>query len=114
MPNNTDNKDRHVYCDFCGRREDEVSYLIPSPTGIYICDKCLDGCNQLVAEHFGRSRKDKKVGGLSLETLPKPNELKAVLDQHVIGQDEAKKTLSVAVYNHYKRLLQDKNKHPLP
>jgi ATP-dependent Clp protease ATP-binding subunit ClpX len=109
MPNNTDNKDRHVYCDFCGRREDEVSYLIPSPTGIYICDKCLDGCNQLVAEHFGRSRKDKKVGGLSLETLPKPNELKAVLDEHVIGQDEAKKTLSVAVYNHYKRLLQNKS-----
>jgi len=109
MPKNTEQNDRHVYCDFCGRPEEQVNYLIPSPTGLYICDKCLDGCNHLVAEHFGRSRKDKAVGGLSLDTLPKPSDLKAVLDEHVVGQDEAKKTLSVAVYNHYKRLLQDRN-----
>ena len=109
MSKNTEQNDRHVYCDFCGRPEEQVNYLIPSPTGLYICDKCLDGCNHLVAEHFGRSRKDKAVGGLSLDTLPKPSELKAVLDEHVVGQDEAKKTLSVAVYNHYKRLLQDRN-----
>jgi ATP-dependent Clp protease ATP-binding subunit ClpX len=109
MPKNTEQNDRHVYCDFCGRPEEQVNYLIPSPTGLYICDKCLDGCNHLVAEHFGRSRKDKAAGGLSLDTLPKPSHLKAVLDEHVVGQDEAKKTLSVAVYNHYKRLLQDRN-----
>ncbi|MBE6621576.1 MAG: ATP-dependent Clp protease ATP-binding subunit ClpX [Ruminococcaceae bacterium] len=109
MPKNTEHNERHVYCDYCGRPEEQVSYLIPSPTGLYICDKCLEGCNQLVAEHFGRGRKEKRNGGLSLDTLPKPSELKAVLDEHVIGQDEAKKTLSVAVYNHYKRLLQDRS-----
>ena len=109
MSKNTEKNDRHVYCDFCGRPEEQVSYLIPSPTGLYICDKCLEGCNHVVNEHFGRSRKDKAVEGLSLQTLPKPSELKAVLDEHVVGQDEAKKTLSVAVYNHYKRLLQDRN-----
>ncbi len=114
MANNDHNTDNHVYCDYCGRREDEVQYLIPSPTGLYICDKCLDGCNRLVDEHFGISRNGKKAGKgekgeLSLETLPKPSELKAVLDEYVIGQDDAKKTLSVAVYNHYKRILQKKD-----
>ncbi len=109
MSKNIEQNERHVYCDFCGRPEDQVSYLIPSPTGLYICDKCLEGCNHVVADHFGRGRRDKSMGGLSLDTLPKPSELKAVLDEHVIGQDEAKKTLSVAVYNHYKRLLQDRS-----
>ena len=56
MANNENNGNNHVYCDYCGRREDEVQYLIPSPTGLYICDKCLDGCNRLVDEHFGISR----------------------------------------------------------
>ena len=106
---NTNDNNRHLYCDFCGREENKVSYLIPSPTGLYICDKCLEGCNRLVAEHFGRSRKGSTAGGLSLDTLPKPAELKQVLDDYVIGQDEAKKTLSVAVYNHYKRILQKKD-----
>ncbi len=114
MANNDNHSDKHVYCDYCGRREDEVQYLIPSPTGLYICDKCLDGCNRLVDEHFGISRNGKNTGKvgkseLSLETLPKPSELKAVLDEYVIGQDNAKKTLSVAVYNHYKRILQKKD-----
>ncbi len=109
MPKNTDHNDKHVYCDFCGRPEEQVSYLIPSPTGLYICDKCLEGCNRLVAEHFGRNRKSQGTAGLSLATLPRPSALKAVLDEHVIGQDAAKKTLAVAVYNHYKRILQDKS-----
>ncbi len=114
MANNENNGNNHVYCDYCGRSEDEVQFLIPSPTGLYICDKCLDGCNRLVDEHFGISRNGKKSGKggkseLSLETLPKPYELKAVLDEYVIGQDDAKKTLSVAVYNHYKRILQKKD-----
>lgn len=113
MANNDNNSSKHVYCDYCGRQEDQVQFLIPSPTGLYICDKCLDGCNRLVEEHFGTSGKGKRGSrtgkdGLSLETLPKPSELKAVLDEYVIGQDDAKKTLSVAVYNHYKRILQDK------
>ena len=114
MANNESKKGSgHVYCDYCGRTEDEVQYLIPSPTGLYICDKCLDGCNRLVEEHFGTGkrggRKGSKKGDLSIDTLPKPSELKAVLDEYVIGQDDAKKTLSVAVYNHYKRILQDKS-----
>ena len=114
MANNENNGNNHVYCDYCGRREDEVQFLIPSPTGLYICDKCLEGCNRLVDEHFGISRNGKKTGKggkseLSLDTLPKPAELKAVLDEYVIGQDDAKKTLSVAVYNHYKRILQKKD-----
>ncbi len=114
MANNDSNGNKHIYCDYCGRQEDEVQFLIPSPTGLYICDKCLDGCNRLVEEHFGVSRGGKKSGKggkneLSLETLPKPAELKAVLDEYVIGQDDAKKTLSVAVYNHYKRILQKKD-----
>ncbi len=107
----TDNGDKHVYCDYCGRQEDEVLYLIPSPTGLYICDKCLEGCNRIVEEHFGITRSGKRKeskGELSLDNLPKPAELKRVLDEYVIGQDDAKKTLSVAVYNHYKRILQKK------
>ena len=112
MPNNSDNNNHsHVYCDFCGRQEGQVQFLVPSPTGLYICDKCLEGCNRLVDEHFGTGKGKKgatKSGELSLDTLPKPSELKAVLDEYVIGQDDAKKTLSVAVYNHYKRILQKK------
>ena len=97
-----------MHCDFCGRSESQVTYLIPSPTGLYICNNCLDACNQIVTEHTQSSsggRPDKKIG-LSMDSLPKPSELKATLDEYVIGQDAAKKALSVAVYNHYKRILQ--------
>lgn len=96
-----------LQCDFCGRSESQVTFLIPSITGLYICNNCLDACNQIVSEynHMGSSRTDRKLG-LSLETLPKPAELKSTLDEYVIGQDAAKKALSVAVYNHYKRILQ--------
>ncbi len=77
-------------------------FLIPSPTGLYICDNCVDACQQLIHEHTHRPDYD---GALSLETLPKPAQIKATLDEYVIGQDEAKVALSVAVYNHYKRIL---------
>lgn len=97
-------KDMMLHCDFCGRSENQVEYMIPSPTGLYICNNCLDVCNRLVYENI-KAQTDKK-SGLDLKTLPKPEELKAVLDEYVIGQDDAKKTLSVAVYNHYKRILQ--------
>ena len=107
MANNTQRSGRGattLHCDFCGRSESQVEFLIPSPTGLYICNNCLDGCNQLVSEHTrltsGRNT------GLTLERLPKPATLKATLDEYVIGQDAAKKALSVAVYNHYKRILQ--------
>ena len=82
-------------------------FLIPSPDGIYICDECVRTCNELIEEslamHNTAEEADEEL--LSLEKLPKPAEIKEKLDEHVIGQDEAKRVLSVAVYNHYKRIL---------
>lgn len=90
------------YCSFCGRNENEVNFLIPSPTGIYICDFCVDGCNDLIYE----ATLEESIGEeLSFTSLPKPMQIKQSLDEYVIGQDEAKVALSVAVYNHYKRIL---------
>ena len=93
-------------CSFCGRSEKDVPFLIPSHTGACICGDCIEACNCLIDERF----QSDAVDGLSFDTLPKPMEIKAMLDRHVIGQDEAKKVLSVAVYNHYKRLLQKSKK----
>ena len=90
------------FCSFCGRNEDQVNFLIPSPAGVYICDFCVEECADLIYENSQILASDV---GLSLDTLPKPREIKAALDEHVIGQDEAKVALSVAVYNHYKRIL---------
>ena len=95
------------YCSFCGRSEKEVDFLIPSPTSpVFICDYCLDACNQLV-DNLEEDYPQKKKSGsrLTLEELPRPMQIKESLDQYVIGQDEAKIALSVAVYNHYKRIL---------
>ncbi|MCQ2429041.1 MAG: ATP-dependent Clp protease ATP-binding subunit ClpX [Clostridia bacterium] len=94
------------FCSFCGRNEKQVNYLIPSPTGSFICDLCVDLCANLIDEAESPSQAapgDKDE--LTLETLPKPQSIKATLDDYVIGQDRAKVALSVAVYNHYKRLL---------
>ncbi len=93
-------------CSFCGRGEDEVGLLIPGPRGTNICDSCVAMCNVIIEDT--REVQAEKTGGLSLSTLPKPAQLKAALDEYVIGQDNAKMALSVAVYNHYKRILQDK------
>ncbi len=103
MPNFGKNNDLRR-CAFCGRNEHQVMCLIPSPTGIYICDNCVDACEELLNE----TALENSNGGeaiLTRETLPKPAEIKARLDEHVIGQDGAKRVLSVAVYNHYKRVL---------
>ncbi|MBE6545887.1 MAG: ATP-dependent Clp protease ATP-binding subunit ClpX [Ruminococcaceae bacterium] len=91
------------YCSFCGRTENQVNFLIPSPTGAYICDFCVEACQQLIYENTVANQSG--AGDLSFETLPKPIQIKEVLDEYVIGQDEAKIALSVAVYNHYKRIL---------
>lgn len=101
------NKNGMHYCSFCGRSEKEVDFLIPSPTSpVFICDYCLDACNQLVDSiDEGLPTKKKNTGKLTLEELPRPMQIKETLDQYVIGQDEAKVALSVAVYNHYKRIL---------
>ena len=90
------------FCSFCGRRENQVNFLIPSPTGAYICDFCVDACQQLIYEN---SVAESGMGDLSFDTLSKPAQIKEMLDQYVIGQDDAKIALSVAVYNHYKRIL---------
>lgn len=84
-------------CSFCGKSQDQVKRLIAGP-GVYICDECIELCSEIVAEEL-TERHDK-----DFTKLPKPQEIKAHLDQYVIGQDSAKKSLAVAVYNHYKRI----------
>ena len=104
MSNSTTNKGTRSsrYCSFCGRNENQANYLIPSPTGIYICDYCVDACSELISE---TEEQTTDRSGFTLDTLPRPTQIKSALDQYVIGQDEAKIALSVAVYNHYKRVL---------
>jgi ATP-dependent Clp protease ATP-binding subunit ClpX len=92
-------------CSFCGKSRRQVDSLIAGPPGVYICNECISLCSSiLVAE---RTQATRGLQGLSLESLPAPAELKSALDEHVVGQDHAKKVLSVAVHNHYKRLLQE-------
>ena len=93
------NEDKDIYCSFCGKSQDEVTRLIEGPD-VYICDSCINYCNSLLYEDELSVDKKKKKSFV----LPKPSEIKAKLDEYVIGQDRAKKTLSVAVYNHYKRI----------
>ena len=95
------NNDRggSLTCSFCGKSQDEVKKLIAGPT-VYICDECIELCNDIIDEEA----KLEEAGGSSLGRLPKPAEIRAALDDFVIGQDRAKKILSVAVYNHYKRV----------
>ena len=93
-------------CAFCGRTEREVAFLIPAMDGkTYICDNCIDLCSDFIDQHIASLEAEAVEDTLSFETLPRPKEIKAMLDDHVIGQEEAKLALSVAVYNHYKRIL---------
>ena len=84
-------------CSFCGKTQKQVKKLIAGP-GVYICDECIDLCNEIIIDELN------ETSSLGLAELPKPQEIFDFLDQYVIGQDKAKKSLSVAVYNHYKRL----------
>ncbi|MCZ2857405.1 ATP-dependent Clp protease ATP-binding subunit ClpX [Blastococcus sp. VKM Ac-2987] len=84
-------------CSFCGKSQKQVKKLIAGP-GVYICDECIDLCNEIIEEELSES------SDLKFDELPKPKEIHDFLDQYVIGQDKAKRTLSVAVYNHYKRI----------
>ena len=84
-------------CSFCGKSQKQVKKLIAGP-GVYICDECIDLCNEIIEEELA------EAGEVKLDELPKPTEIHEFLDQYVIGQDATKKTLSVAVYNHYKRV----------
>lgn len=95
-------------CAFCGRTEEEVMFLIPSKDGkVYICDNCINLCSDFIEQQFETldNLNGLDIETLSFENLPRPREIKAMLDEHVIGQDQAKLALSVAVYNHYKRIL---------
>ncbi|MDJ0687702.1 MAG: ATP-dependent protease ATP-binding subunit ClpX [Xenococcaceae cyanobacterium MO_188.B32] len=111
--------DSHLKCSFCGKSQEQVRKLIAGP-GVYICDECVELCNEILDEELmeeGTSvsastarpeakpvKKRNRSEKISFQAIPKPRELKRYLDEHVIGQEEAKKVLSVAVYNHYKRL----------
>ncbi|MCQ2428532.1 MAG: ATP-dependent Clp protease ATP-binding subunit ClpX [Clostridia bacterium] len=96
------------HCSFCGRSENEVNYLIPSKSGAYICDFCVEACSELIESN--NSYMNHGEDQLSFDRLPRPIEIKSSLDKYVIGQDEAKIALSVAVYNHYKRILTNDEK----
>ena len=99
------NEDKEIRCSFCGKTQDEVTRLVEGP-GVYICDGCIDFCASLLFddEAKAKSPKSSKTKEDDSFVLPKPAEIKAKLDEYVIGQEDAKKTLSVAVYNHYKRI----------
>ena len=98
----------HVRCSFCGRNENQVDKLIAGPTGVYICDECIDMCVDIMEEEY---EKEQALGGKPEEDLKllKPAELREFLDDYVSGQEQAKKVLSVAVYNHYKRVTAPKD-----
>lgn len=96
--------DTKVRCSFCGKTEDEVDKLIAGPNDTYICDECVGVCTEIIREDIGLRSRLNDSGEIN---LLKPREIKEFLDEYVIGQEEAKKVLSVAVYNHYKRVLME-------
>jgi len=98
MPRNGDDRPGNLVCSFCGKSQDEVRKLIAGPT-VYICDECIDLCNDIIAEEC-----DQEDSLATSSSVPKPVEIKRILDQYVIGQEQAKKILAVAVHNHYKRV----------
>ncbi|HYJ16973.1 MAG TPA: ATP-dependent Clp protease ATP-binding subunit ClpX [Candidatus Limnocylindria bacterium] len=98
MPKHGEHGSGNLVCSFCGKSQDEVRKLIAGPT-VYICDECIDLCNDIIAEEIDH---DENLSSSS--NVPKPAEIKRVLDQYVIGQERAKKILAVAVHNHYKRI----------
>ena len=99
---NGSDSDNLLFCSFCGKNQNEVRKLIAGPS-VYICDECVDLCNDIIKEELNESTQSEEK-----EDILVPKEIKSKLDQYVIGQEEAKKNLSVAVYNHYKRLREDK------
>ena len=88
---------KQLKCSFCGKNQDQVKRLIAGP-GVYICDECIELCSEIIADEFEESVQFYST------SLPKPKEIKEYLDQYVVGQDSAKRSLAVAVYNHYKRI----------
>ncbi len=103
MTRKQDNDATNLSCSFCGKTQKEVKKLIAGPT-VYICDECIELCNDIIAEEVDRDQ-----SSTTKEQIPKPHEIKEILDQYVVGQERAKKILSVAVYNHYKRIQEGKS-----
>ena len=97
--------DDQIRCSFCNKTQAQVRKLIAGPNNTYICDECVDVCTEIIEEELGYDEDDGQWSPFSDINLIKPEEIKAFLDEYVIGQDEAKKVLSVAVYNHYKRIM---------
>jgi ATP-dependent Clp protease ATP-binding subunit ClpX len=97
--------DSRLKCSFCGKTQDQVKKLIAGPE-VYICDECVDLCNEILDEEFFETKdtEEEALDVPKLSDIPKPHEIKGYLDQHIVGQDDAKKILAVAVYNHYKRI----------
>lgn len=98
MARGNHNDSNDLFCSFCGKSQDEVRKLIAGPS-VYICDECIQLCNEIIAEEYSKESDE-----FESEGLLKPSEIKKILDQYVVGQERAKKILSVAVYNHYKRI----------
>ncbi|HEY2655799.1 MAG TPA: ClpX C4-type zinc finger protein, partial [Solirubrobacteraceae bacterium] len=96
MARPTDSNEQ-LLCSFCGKSQRQVKKLIAGP-GVYICDECIDLCNEIIDEELTAPP------NFDIENLPKPREIYDVLNEYVVGQEQAKRTLSVAVYNHYKRV----------
>lgn len=92
---------KQLKCSFCGKTQEQVKRLVAGP-GVYICDECIELCSEIIEEEFEENK-----GEAELNDIPKPKDIKAILDQYVIGQEAAKKSLAVAVYNHYKRINTD-------
>jgi len=92
---------KQLKCSFCGKTQDQVKRLVAGP-GVYICDECIELCSEIIEEEFDDIKADAEISD-----IPKPKEIKAILDQYVVGQEKAKKSLAVAVYNHYKRINSD-------
>ena len=102
--------EERVRCSFCGKTQNQVRKLIAGPSGVYICDDCVEICGEIIEEEFDDEQIEDIEEAMELDiNLLKPKEMKAFLDEYVIGQEEAKKVLSVAVYNHYKRILADED-----
>lgn len=101
--------DDQVRCSFCNKTQNQVRKLIAGPNNTYICDECVEVCSEIIEEEFAFESGDYEGNPFADINLLKPEEIKAFLDDYVIGQDEAKKVLSVAVYNHYKRIMAGRN-----
>ena len=100
---------KEIRCSFCGKSQDQVRKLIAGPEGVFICDECIEVCMDIIEDElYEQDEKEPEKNDLDIN-LVKPREMKAFLDENVIGQEEAKKVLSVAVYNHYKRILSQKD-----